>query len=182
MSLCLILLIVVVILLAKLWTEKFDNQQAILRTLSRYPQNELLVFVSALCLSSNLPIKPPPNNNIHCPQKPIVTVKQIGRLGNKMWEYISVWAAAKETWSERYVPSCMIRELDKILRNISFPPLSHLAYSPTQEYPVVVTADKVDHSNGSIILPDFIQLSIQGVPGGMCQTSGECSLGQTIPL
>ena len=22
----------------------------------------------------------------------------------------------------------------------------------------------------------------QGVPGGMCQTSGECSLGQTIPI
>ena len=25
-------------------------------------------------------------------------------------------------------------------------------------------------------------LYIQGVPGGMCQTSGECSLGQTIPI
>ena len=24
--------------------------------------------------------------------------------------------------------------------------------------------------------------SIQGVPGGMCETSGECSLGQTIPI
>jgi len=23
---------------------------------------------------------------------------------------------------------------------------------------------------------------IQGVPGGMCQTSGECSLGQSIPI
>ena len=23
---------------------------------------------------------------------------------------------------------------------------------------------------------------IQNVPGGMCQTSGECSLGQTIPI
>jgi len=23
---------------------------------------------------------------------------------------------------------------------------------------------------------------IQGVPGGMCQTSEECSLGQTIPI
>ena len=26
------------------------------------------------------------------------------------------------------------------------------------------------------------QKFIQGVPGGMCQTSGECSLGQTIPI
>jgi hypothetical protein len=24
--------------------------------------------------------------------------------------------------------------------------------------------------------------AIQGVPGGMCETSGECSLGQTIPI
>ena len=26
------------------------------------------------------------------------------------------------------------------------------------------------------------QPDIQGVPGEMCQTSGECSLGQTIPI
>jgi len=26
------------------------------------------------------------------------------------------------------------------------------------------------------------QYRIQGVPGGMCQTSGECSLGQIIPI
>ena len=25
-------------------------------------------------------------------------------------------------------------------------------------------------------------ISIQGVTGGMCETSGECSLGQTIPI
>jgi len=30
------------------------------------------------------------------------------------------------------------------------------------------------------IVSDHIH--IQGVPGGMCQTSGECSLGQTIPI
>jgi hypothetical protein len=27
-----------------------------------------------------------------------------------------------------------------------------------------------------------ICIYIQGVPGGMCETSGECSLGQTIPI
>jgi len=27
-----------------------------------------------------------------------------------------------------------------------------------------------------------IYIYIQGVPGGMCQTSGGCSLGQTIPI
>jgi galactoside 2-L-fucosyltransferase 1/2 len=75
-----------------------------------------------------------------------------------MWEYISVWAAAKETGREPYVPSCMIRELEKIFRNLPVPPLSYLAYCPIQECPVVVTVDKLDHSNGSIILPNYIQL------------------------
>ena len=28
----------------------------------------------------------------------------------------------------------------------------------------------------------YIYIYTQGVPGGMCQTSGECSLGQTIPI
>ena len=28
----------------------------------------------------------------------------------------------------------------------------------------------------------YIYTYTQGVPGGMCQTSGECSLGQTIPI
>ena len=27
-----------------------------------------------------------------------------------------------------------------------------------------------------------VYCTIQGVPGGMCETSGECSLGQTIPI
>jgi hypothetical protein len=28
----------------------------------------------------------------------------------------------------------------------------------------------------------YIYIYIQGVPGGMCDTSGECSLGQTISI
>jgi hypothetical protein len=28
----------------------------------------------------------------------------------------------------------------------------------------------------------YIYIYIQGVSGGMCETSGECSLGQTIPI
>jgi hypothetical protein len=85
------------------WTQDFDTQQAIHRTLSPYPQNEMLVLESNLCSSPNIPIKLPPHNNIHCPQKPTVRVKQLGRLGNQMWEYISVWAAAKKTGSEPFL-------------------------------------------------------------------------------
>jgi len=31
-------------------------------------------------------------------------------------------------------------------------------------------------------LPNISLIYIQGVTGGICETSGECSLGQTIPL
>jgi hypothetical protein len=31
------------------------------------------------------------------------------------------------------------------------------------------------------LLPPY-KSHIQGVTGGMCETSGECSLGQTIPI
>jgi galactoside 2-L-fucosyltransferase 1/2 len=140
------------------WTQDVDNQQAIFLTLSPYPQNEVLAFESTLCLTSKIPITPPPNNNIRCPQKPIVTVKQLGRLGNQIWEYISVWAVAKKTGREPYVPSCLIRELDKIFRNLPVPPLSYLAYCPLQEYSELVTDDQLDHSKGNIILRNYIQL------------------------
>jgi galactoside 2-L-fucosyltransferase 1/2 len=140
------------------WTQEFDTQQAIPPGLSPYPRNEVLVFESTMCLSSNIPIQPPPNNNIRCPQKPIVTVRQKGRLGNQIFEYISVWALAKATGREPYVPSCLITELEKIFRNLPVPPLSYLAYCPVQEYPVEVTKKQLDQSNGSIMLPNYIQL------------------------
>jgi galactoside 2-L-fucosyltransferase 1/2 len=82
----------------------------------------------------------------------------MGRLGNQMYEYISVWALAKTTGREPYVPSCLITELEKIFRNLPVPPLSYLAYCPVQEYPVEVTKEQVDHSNGSVILTNYIEL------------------------
>ena len=140
------------------WTQNFDTQQAIPSMLPPYPQNNLLVFESTLCSSPNIPITPPPNKQVHCPTKPIVTVKQLGRLGNQIWEYISVWAVAKNTGREPYIPSCLIRNLEKIFPHLPVPPLSYLAYCPVQEYPVVVTEKDLDHSKGNIILWNYIQL------------------------
>ena len=140
------------------WTQDFDIKEAIPSTDCSYPQIEMLVLETTLCSSSKIPIKPPPNNDISCPQKPIVTVKQTGRLGNQIYEYISVWALAKKTGREPYAPSCLIRELEKIFRNLPVPPLSYLAYCPLKEYPVAITKDKLDHSKGSIILEGAVQL------------------------
>jgi len=77
------------------WTQDFDTQQAIPHTLFPHPDNQMLEYESSPCSSPYTPMKPPPNNNIRCPQKPTETVKQLGRLGNQIFEYIAVSAAAK---------------------------------------------------------------------------------------
>ena len=137
---CLILTIIVLVLVsANFWANNFVNHQAIFYKLPPSPQSYMLFYESSLCSSPNIPLKPPPHNNIRCPQKPIVTVKMLGRLGNQMYEYISVWAIAKTTGREPYVPSCMIRELGEIFRNLPVPALSYRAYSPIKKYPVSVT-------------------------------------------
>ena len=109
-----LLLMLVLITALSYWTQDCDTQQAIPRTLSPNPQNEMLVIESIMCSSANIPIKPPPHNNIRCPQKTIVTVKQSCRLGNQMYEYTSVWSISKIKRPEAYIPSCLFRELGEI--------------------------------------------------------------------
>jgi hypothetical protein len=108
----LLLLILVFIESARYWAQDFYTQQAIPHTLSPSPQIAILDYESSLCLKLNTPIKPPLHNHIRCPHEPIVTVQQLERLGNQVYEYISVWAVAKKTGREPCVPSCMIRELE----------------------------------------------------------------------
>lgn len=140
------------------WRADFENKDVIIFTLPPHPHNQTLKYESSLCSSPNIPIKPPFYNHIRCPQKPIVTVRQLGRLGNQMYEYISVWAIAKNTGHEPYVPSCMIHELGKIFQNLTVPPLSYLAYCNTENYPINVKADMIDHFNGSMLLPSYAQI------------------------
>jgi galactoside 2-L-fucosyltransferase 1/2 len=140
------------------WTEGFENQQVITDMILPHPHNETLKYESSLCSSPNIHIKPPPHKNIRCPQKPIVTVKKLGRLGNQMYEYISVWAIAKKTGHEPYVPSCLIQELGRIFQNLTVPPLSYLAYCTIEKYPIQVQADMIDHFNGSMLLPTYAQI------------------------
>lgn len=49
-----------------------------------------------------------------CPQDGVVTVMQGGRLGNQLWEYASVWALARRTGLEPYVPRCIKHRLDQV--------------------------------------------------------------------
>ena len=158
MSLYLILLLLVIIMSEELRIENFDNQQATIYWLPPHPQNHVLFFESTLCLPPNIPIKALPHNNIRCPKKPIVTVQPLGWISSQIWEYISIWATAKVTGRELYFASCLITELEKIFIHLPVPPLSYPAYCPLLEHPVAVTEDKLHHSNGNIILPNYIQL------------------------
>ena len=131
-KLCLTLLIfaLVFVILAIYWTEGFEKLQVITYKLSLHPLSLTLEYETSLCSSPNIPIKPPSHNNISCPQKSIVTERHIRRLGNQIYEYISVWAIAKKTGHEPYVLSCMIQELGKIFQNLTVPPSHTLHFAP----------------------------------------------------
>jgi len=156
--LTLLIFVLVFIMFQMYWTDGFEKQQDIIYAFPPHPNNQTLEYESTLCSSTYITIKPPPHNNIHCPHKPIVTVHQLGQLGNQMYEYISVWAIAKKTGHEPYVPSCMIQELEKIFQNLTVPPLSYLAYCNIQKYPVQVEADIIDYFRASMLLPYYAQL------------------------
>jgi len=157
---CLTLLIfpLVFIIYIIYWTDGFENQLEIIYTLLPHSHIQMLEYESSLCSSPKIHIKPPTHINIHCPQKPIVTVHQLGRLGNQMYEYISVWSIAKKKRHEPYVPSCLIEELGKIFKNLTVLPLSYLAYCTIEKYPIPVQAHMIDQFNGSMLLPRYAQL------------------------
>lgn len=63
-----------------------------------------------------------------CPRDGIVTVAQGGRLGNQMWEYASVWAVARRTGLEPFVPRCLLRVLDEVFADLSVPGMGAIAH------------------------------------------------------
>lgn len=98
-----------------------------------------------------------PTNNRKCPQKPIVTVRQIGRLGNQMWEYASVWLVSKSTGREPFVPICIKHELEEVFNNITLPSLSEIAHCDIKN-PISVTHETVLTEKGNILLPNYAQM------------------------
>ncbi|KAJ8952912.1 hypothetical protein NQ318_006529 [Aromia moschata] len=63
-----------------------------------------------------------------CPPYGIVTIMQGGRLGNQMWEYASVWALARRTGLEPYVPRCIKIKLDQIFEQLSVPTFEEIGH------------------------------------------------------
>jgi len=60
--------------------------------------------------------------------------------------------------------------------------VSKICFCCTSLVCVGLELDCVHAIEGMICSDTQHVMHIQGVPGGMCHTSGECSLGQTIPI
>lgn len=71
-----------------------------------------------------------------------------------MWEYASVWAVARRTGLEPYVPSCIRRELDTIFESLSVPTFEEIALCPVNSNKSYVRSlDAWNHTHQSIVLP-----------------------------
>lgn len=129
-----------------------------------YSESKMLAYEHSLCSSSMKPTEVLSCHRVQCPEKPIVTVRQLGRLGNQMWEYISVWAVAKVTGHEPYVPSCLIQALGKVFQNLTVPPLSCIANCALETYPVERKVANFTLLDGNILLQNYVQLPEYVVP------------------
>lgn len=108
----------------------------------------------SLC-SSNIKRKKITGRIHNCPQYGIVTVVQGGRLGNQMWEYAAVWALARRTGLEPYIPRCIKVKLDQAFSSLSVPTFEEIAHCPFEPEHFVKSLDEWNFTNQSIILPRF---------------------------
>ncbi|KAK7873961.1 hypothetical protein R5R35_012970 [Gryllus longicercus] len=115
-------------------------------------------YEQSLCTTNLKPVAVPAAWRGHCPRDGIVTVSQGGRLGNQMWEYASVWAVARRTGLEPYVPRCIRRVLDEVFEDLSVPPLGYVAHCPANWAGVIKAPEYWAYTNQSILLPKFAVL------------------------
>lgn len=112
-------------------------------------------YEQSLCTTNLKPVGVPVIWKHHCPKDGIVTVSQGGRLGNQMWEYASVWAVARRTGLEPYVPRCIRKVLDGVFEDLSIPPLVYVSHCPAKWEGVVKAPECWTFTNQSILLPRF---------------------------
>lgn len=143
-----ILIIVVVHVTILPLYEVVPNRNGVRKLLGEYEQG--------LCTFNLRPLRS--RWRRHCPKDGIVTVAQGGRLGNQMWEYASVWAVARRTGLEPYVPRCLRRVLDEVFADLSVPGMGYIAHCPVQWQDAATSPEQWGRINQSIVLPRFIVL------------------------
>lgn len=93
--------------------------------------------------------------NSYCPQYGIVTIVQGGRLGNQMWEYASVWAVARRTGLEPYIPRCIRLKLEQVFESLTVPSFEEISHCPVDLNIFVKSLDSWNSTNQSIVLPRY---------------------------
>ncbi|KAK9871339.1 hypothetical protein WA026_011606 [Henosepilachna vigintioctopunctata] len=91
-----------------------------------------------------------------CPNYGIVTVIQGGGYGNQMWEYASVWALARRTGLEPYIPRCIKLKLEQLFSSLSLPTFEGISHCAFETDKFVRSLDEWNYTNQSIILPRYI--------------------------
>ncbi|XP_043483033.1 galactoside alpha-(1,2)-fucosyltransferase 2-like [Leptopilina heterotoma] len=115
-------------------------------------RTKISVYEQALCHSNLRPSKISLQNKTPCPKYGIVSAVQGGRLGNQIWEYASVWATARRTGLEPYVPRCILKTLEEHFEKLSIPPLSNIGYC-TLGVDQIVSLSEWNSTHQNIIIP-----------------------------
>ncbi|KAF5299475.1 hypothetical protein FQR65_LT01056 [Abscondita terminalis] len=109
-------------------------------------------FEKSLCSSNYIKSKKTWSRQ-QCPKYGVVTTMQGGRLGNQMWEYASVWAVARRTGLEPYIPRCIRIKLDQVFDSLSVPTFEEIAHCPVDMSTFVRSLDAWNYTYQSIVLP-----------------------------
>ncbi|KAG8040240.1 hypothetical protein G9C98_000810 [Cotesia typhae] len=88
-----------------------------------------------------------------CPRYGIVSAAQGGRLGNQIWEYASVWATARRTGLDPFMPRCILKTLQEHFDNLSIPPLSYIGRCTLDAGQVVNSLGQWNSTQQTIIIP-----------------------------
>ncbi|XP_019767909.2 galactoside alpha-(1,2)-fucosyltransferase 2 [Dendroctonus ponderosae] len=112
-------------------------------------------FQKSVCVKR---FKPAENSVYHeekkpCPTKGIVTIVPVGRTGNQMWEYSSIWSIAKNTGLQPYLPLCLKLKLEEVFEKMPFPSLEAIADCPFNPNSAVDSSAKLSKTKQNIIIP-----------------------------
>lgn len=88
-----------------------------------------------------------------CPKYGIVSAAQGGRLGNQIFQYASVWAVARKTNLDPFLPRCILKTLEEHFDNLSIPPLSYIGRCKLDVGQVVTSLGQWNSTEQNIIIP-----------------------------
>ncbi|XP_015513870.1 galactoside 2-alpha-L-fucosyltransferase Sec1 [Neodiprion pinetum] len=112
-------------------------------------------YEQPLCHTNLKNVRIPVEWKNQCPKYGIVSAVQAGRLGNQIWEYASVWAIARRTGLEAFMPRCILKTLEEHFEHLSIPPLSYIGQCTLDGGQVVNSLDQWNSTEQSIILPKY---------------------------